>query len=205
MAVTVNVAVWPAVTLWAAGAAAIEAGTQIPRTATAEFTAPQPLVITQRNWAPLSPDATVNVYAAAVAVAPIAFVHVVPFGLLCHWYEGVVTSGGTTTANVALSAAILVCEAGCWVMDGGVHTVSRAADEYTMVPHPVETDTRYCQALLAVAVVNVYDGAVPPVAALVHVLPVSALYCHWYDTRGVPVAVTVNVAGRPAVVLCGAG
>jgi hypothetical protein len=40
---------------------------------------------------------------------------------------------------------------------------------------------------------------------LFHVVPLSTLYCHWYDGAGTPVAATVNDAAFPAVTFWGDG
>jgi hypothetical protein len=103
----------------------------------------QLFVILHLKEEPVSFAVTVNPYVAVVALAPVALLHVEPFGLRSHWYEGLVTSEPTTTLK---ETEFPICcngsETGCVVMYGGVQTVRVAALDVTSVLQELLLDTR---------------------------------------------------------------
>ena len=101
------------------GCVVIEGGLQVTVSeAAVEVALPFELVAVQRNCAPLSAGyAVVKEYDEDV-LAPGAFVHVVPSGLRCHWYER--PPPDATTVNVAVWPALTVVFEGFVVIVGAV-------------------------------------------------------------------------------------
>jgi hypothetical protein len=118
----------------------------------------------------------------------------------CHWYvSGAVPAA--TTENVAVCPTVTVWLAGCVVILGptGAAVTVNVAGLLIALPAELVTITRNVAPLSPETVAGVvYEDDVAP-------LMFALFFCHWYASGVVPVAVTENVAVRPAVTLWFAG
>jgi hypothetical protein len=147
VALTENVAVWPAITLLLTGCAVMDGGAFTVKVAALLVTLPEPLVTATVNVAPLSEAAAAGVVYVAEVAPPID----APF--FFHWYVNV-PEPVADTLKVAVCPTATVLLTGCVEMVGGTLTV-RTAALLVMLPVPFVTVTVNCAPLSDATVAGV--------------------------------------------------